>query len=81
MDIKESELQRGIEVDFGTLNGKPMTVAYDKDTDRYVLKEIKSGQILYSYRRLSQLVQNTNRIFKVKDRAVEDVSNSYSNWR
>jgi len=73
MDIRESELRRGEEADCGALNGKSMTIAYDKKMDRYILKEIKSGEILYSYRRLSQLIQNTNRIFKLKDRAVEDV--------
>ncbi|MHB8552490.1 MAG: hypothetical protein ACYDAO_02740 [Thermoplasmataceae archaeon] len=60
-------------MDCGQLNGKIVTIAYNKKTDRYVLKMVGTNEILYSYTRLPDLIRNTNRMLKLQDVAVEDV--------
>jgi hypothetical protein len=68
--ITEKELKEGVEVECGAYKGEIVTIAYDRNKDRYVLKKVKNGEIIYSYTRLEQLVENTNRIFKLNDCAV-----------
>ena len=77
MEIFSSELRGDndmmpVEVDCGQLQGKVMTIKYDQDSKRYVLADVDSGEIHYSYTRLSQLVMNTNRIFQLNDKGIDD---------
>ena len=72
MQITEKELKNGIEVDCGQLKGKIMTIKYDSKTDKYVLAEVKTGNVLYSYSRLSLLISTTNHIFNLQDVTSEE---------
>ena len=72
MEIRQSELRNGIEVDCGQLRGKIMTIKYDNTSRRYVLSEVETGEIHYSYNKLSDLLRNTNVFFKLNDKAIDD---------
>lgn len=72
MKITTQELKEGVEVDCGQIAGKVMTIKYDPKTDKFVLAEAKSGNIIYSYDRLKQLVKTTNQLFKLHDKAIEE---------
>lgn len=77
MEIKEKELiENGVEVDLPIeWNRKPTrqcTIKFDKKTQRFVMADIRTGEIHYSYTRLSDLVRATNRIYDYDDVAIED---------
>jgi len=75
-EIKASELKQGVEVDMPVeWDKKPVrqrTIAWDEERQRYVLKDIKTDEVHYSYRKLSDLVRNTNQLYDYNDVAVED---------
>jgi len=76
MEIKASELRSGVESDLPVeWNKKPVrqcTIRYDRETNRYVMSDIKTGEVHYSYTRLTDLVRTTNQIYNYDDVAVED---------
>ncbi len=77
MEIKAKELrENGVEVDMPVeWNRKPIrqrTIKYSKDMQRYVLSDIRTGEVDYSYTKLSDLVRNTNKIFNMDDVAVDN---------
>jgi putative N-acetylmannosamine-6-phosphate epimerase len=76
MKITASELRRGIEVDLPVeWNRKPVrqcTIKYDKDSKRYVMADIKTKEVHYSYARLSDLVRTTNQIYGYSDEGIDD---------
>ena len=76
MKIKQSELRKGVEVDLPVeWKRKPVrqcTIKYDEKTKRYVMADIKTGEIHYSYTRLSDLLRTTNQIYNYNDEAEED---------
>ena len=72
MQITEKELKNGIEVDCGQLKGKIMTIKYEQITGYFVLAEVKTGNYLYAYKRLEPLIRLTNKIFNLKDVAIEE---------
>ena len=78
-EIKASELKQGVEVDMPVeWNRRPprqLTIKYDKESEMFVLADIKTGEIHYSYSRLSDLVRTTNQLYNYSDVAVEDGDN------
>jgi len=76
MEIKASELRKGVEVDMPVeWKQKPVrqrTIKYEKETDSFVLADIKTNEVHYRYKRLSDLVRTTNEIYNYNDVAVED---------
>lgn len=77
VDIKASELLKGVEVDLPVeWDRKPTrqcTIKYDKESKRFVMADIRTGEVQYSYSRLSDLVRTTNQIYDYNDVAIEDV--------
>jgi len=75
-EIKASELKKGVEVDMPVeWNQKPVrqrTIAWDENLQKYVLKDIKTNEIHYSYTKLSDLIRNTNNLYNYHDVAVEE---------
>lgn len=76
MEIKASELRKGVEVDLPVeWDKKPVrqcTIKYIPGMNRYVMADIKTKEIHYSYRWLSDLVRITNEIYNYKDIGVDD---------
>jgi hypothetical protein len=68
-EISVSELKRGIEVDFPSRNGVIKAIRFKNEY--FELYNIKTGVVDYRYRDLKRLVMHTNRIFRIKDKAVE----------
>jgi len=76
MEISEKELKEfGVEVDmpidWSKRPATQSTIKYEKETDSYVLADIKTGEVHYRYKRLSDLVRTTNQLYNYTDRAVE----------
>jgi len=76
MEIKASELRKGVEcdlpVDWSVRPARQCTIRYDAATGRYVMADIKTKEIHYSYTSLSDLLRVTNRVYDYNDTAVED---------
>lgn len=73
MEIKASQLKMGVEVDMPVewKERRQRTIAYDATKKKFVLKDIKTGEIHYSYTKLSDLIRTTNQIFNYNDIAIE----------
>ena len=75
-EIKVSELKQGVEVDMPVewhrTPVRQCTIAWNETLQRFVLMDIKTKEIQYSYTRLSDLVRTTNQIYEYNDIAVED---------
>lgn len=71
-------IENGIEVDLPVeWNRNPTrqcTIKYDKQTQRFVMADIRTGEIQYSYTKLSDLLRVTNEIYDMDDEAIEEVS-------
>lgn len=76
MEIKASELRQGVEVDlpvdWSVRPARQCTIRYDAATGRYVMADIKTKEIHYSYTRLSDLLRVTNQLYNYEDIAEED---------
>lgn len=72
MIVKASDLRRGEEIDCGYIKSELYTMKYDPETERYNLVSVPTGQAIYLCSRLIDLVEYTNRVFRLKDVAVED---------
>lgn len=78
MEIKARELvENGVEVDLPVeWDKKPTrqcTIKFDKESQRFVMADIRTGEIQYSYTRLSDLLRTTNQIYGYSDVAIEGV--------
>jgi len=75
-EIKASDLRKGVEVDLPVeWKHRPIrqcTIRYEKETNSYIMSDIKTGEIHYRYGRLSNLIKTTNQIYNYKDKAVDD---------
>jgi hypothetical protein len=76
MKIKVRELKQGVEVDMPVeWKKKPvrqLTIKYDAKNNRFVLADIKTGEIHYSYSKLKDLIRTTNKIYNYDDVAIDD---------
>lgn len=68
-------IESGTEVDMPVWeDGKtiiPKTIKYNKASQKFVLADIKTGEIHYSYADLLDLIRTTNKIYDYDDEAVE----------
>ena len=76
MKIEAKELiESGVEVDLPVeWDKKPTrqcTIKFDKVSKRFVMADIRTGEVHYSYPKLSHLLRVTNRIYNMDDIAVE----------
>jgi len=77
MEIKAKELiENGVEVDLPVeLDKKPVrqcTIKYEKETESFVVADIKTKEVNYRYKRLSDLVRTTNNLYNYNDVAIEE---------
>lgn len=77
MEITAKELiEYGIEVDMPIeWKHKPvrqLTIKYDHATKRFVLADIKTKEVHYSYTKLKDLIRTTNHIYNYNDVAKEE---------
>jgi hypothetical protein len=77
MDIKASELRGGVEVDlpidWSIRPAKQSTIKYIAGINRYVIADIRTGEVYYMSPKLSDVVIQANSMYKhVNDTAVED---------
>lgn len=71
MNISVKKLKEGMKVYIAHSKGKMLIIRYDSKTDKYVLAENKTNNILYSYSKLSLLIGTTNHIFNLQDVAID----------
>ena len=76
MKISARQLkENGVEVDLPVeWNRKPTrqcTIKFDKKMNRFVMADIKTGEIHYSYNVLKDLLRTTNQIYDYDDEAIE----------
>jgi hypothetical protein len=77
MEIKASDLRKGVEVDlpidWSTRPAKQSTIKYIENIDRYVIADIKSGEVFFMSPKLSDVVAQANSQYEhINDTAVED---------
>lgn len=72
---KKDLIEHEVEVDMPVWkDGEPITpktICFDKKTQKFVLKVIKTNVIEYSYERLEDLVRATNYDYSYDDEVVE----------
>lgn len=76
MEIRSKELiENGVEVDLPVeWNKRPTrqcTIRYNKETKKFVMSDIRTKEIHYSYSKLSDLLRVTNKIYDYNDEAEE----------
>ena len=77
MEIKASDLKRGVEVDSGKY-----TLLWNKKTNEYNICEYaKPKEIYYRYPRLHDAVRNLNSLTGFNDIAVDDEGDLPNYWR
>jgi len=77
MEIKASELRRGVEVDlpvdWSTQPPTQETIKYNAEIKRYVRADIKTGEVHQMSPNLSDIVNEANNMYEhINDTVVED---------
>lgn len=77
MEIKASDLRKGVEVDLPVdWSARPATqdtIKYNAEIKRYVIADIKTGAVHFMSETLTPVVIEANRRYKhINDAAVED---------
>ena len=77
MEIKASQLRKGVEVDlpvdWSTQPSTQATIKYNAEIKRYVIADIKTGEVHHMSPNLSDIVSITNNTYKhINDTVVED---------
>ena len=77
MEIKASDLRKGVEVDlpvdWSTKPATQSTIKYLAEIKRYVIADIKTGEVFFMSETLEPVVLEANRRYEhINDTAVED---------